>query len=283
MSHPPFAGPPATALPFATGFFSRQQNTRSMGPVAAPQDDSAPAKTKSRKKIQKLSAFNAFVSSGLPVMPGGIVKKGSAPVNAPAFTFKKGHDQGRELRSGSTRNEPGLPDAASSDMYSTTSARLPPAVSIDPVVSSGLPVMAGGIVQEVSAPVNAPAFTFKKGHGQGRELRSGSTRDEPGLPDAASSDMSAKKSARSPPAVPLDTEEAVHPIPPSLKPDSMPKHAKTKHSVCPHDRRWTLCKDCGGGSLCTHKRQKHLCKECGGKSRCSHGRQRSKCKACAKK
>ena len=210
MSHPPFAGPPATALPFATGFFSRQQNTRSMGPVAAPQDDSAPAKTKSRKKIQKLSAFNAFVSSGLPVMPGGIVKKGSAPVNAPAFTFKKGHDQGRELRSGSTR-------------------------------------------------------------------------DEPGLPDAASSDMSAKKSARSPPAVPLDTEEAVHPIPPSLKPDSMPKHAKTKHSVCPHDRRWTLCKDCGGGSLCTHKRQKHLCKECGGKSRCSHGRQRSKCKACAKK
>ena len=102
-------------------------------------------------------------------MPGGIVKKGSAPVNAPAFTFKKGHDQGRELRSGSTRNEPGLPDAASSDMYSTTSARLPPAVSIDPVVSSGLPVMAGGIVQEVSAPrgrfarpVLLPGFFFQK-------------------------------------------------------------------------------------------------------------------------
>ena len=124
MSHPPFAGFPATALPFATGFFSR--NTRSMGPVAAPQDDSAPAKTKSRKKIQKLSAFNPFVSSGLPVMPGGIVKKGSAPLNAPAFTSN--YDQGRELRSGSTHNDPGLPDAASSDMYSTKSARLPPAV-----------------------------------------------------------------------------------------------------------------------------------------------------------
>jgi hypothetical protein len=64
MSHPPFAGPPAAALPLATGFFSRQQNTRSMGPVTAPHDDGAPtpsAKTKSRNAVKGLSAFNPVV------------------------------------------------------------------------------------------------------------------------------------------------------------------------------------------------------------------------------
>ena len=218
MSQLPFADLPATALPLATGFFTRQQTTRSMGLGIAPQDDGASTRSgKSKSSNAVLNALNAFspvVSSGLGVTlnTGGIEKKASAPVNAPAFTSQNNHVQGRSLRSGSTRTDSGLSEG----------------LDMSPTLPAGLP----------------------------------------------------------PPVITVDTADAVHPIPTSVKeckPDSMPKHAKTKHSMCSHGRRWTICKDCGGGSLCIHKKQKHLCKECGGKSRCSHGRQRSKCKACANK
>ena len=51
-------------------------------------------------------------------------------------------------------------------------------------------------------------------------------------------------------------------------------------SACPHGRRRSRCKECGGASICEHGRQRSECKECGGASICEHGRVRSKCKEC---
>ena len=50
--------------------------------------------------------------------------------------------------------------------------------------------------------------------------------------------------------------------------------------ACPHGRRRTRCKECGGPSVCEHGRERSTCKECGGGSVCEHGRQRSRCKEC---
>ena len=33
---------------------------------------------------------------------------------------------------------------------------------------------------------------------------------------------------------------------------------------CPHGRRRSLCKECGGSGICEHGRQRSRCKECGG-------------------
>jgi hypothetical protein len=51
-------------------------------------------------------------------------------------------------------------------------------------------------------------------------------------------------------------------------------------SACPHGRRRSRCKECGGSGICEHGRQRTGCKECGGASICEHGRVRSKCKEC---
>ena len=51
-------------------------------------------------------------------------------------------------------------------------------------------------------------------------------------------------------------------------------------SACPHGRKRSRCKECGGASICEHARQRSQCKECGGASICEHGRERSKCKEC---
>ena len=50
--------------------------------------------------------------------------------------------------------------------------------------------------------------------------------------------------------------------------------------ACPHGRKRSICKECGGSSICEHGRQRSRCKECGGGSICEHGRERSKCKEC---
>ena len=42
--------------------------------------------------------------------------------------------------------------------------------------------------------------------------------------------------------------------------------------ACPHGRRRTQCKECGGASICEHGRLRFQCKECGGASICEHGR-----------
>ena len=51
-------------------------------------------------------------------------------------------------------------------------------------------------------------------------------------------------------------------------------------SECPHGRRRTRCKECGGVAICEHGRRRSRCKECGGSEICEHGRRRSKCKEC---
>ena len=37
---------------------------------------------------------------------------------------------------------------------------------------------------------------------------------------------------------------------------------KKPHSVCPHQRRRSECKECGGASICQHQRRRDRCKEC---------------------
>ena len=54
-------------------------------------------------------------------------------------------------------------------------------------------------------------------------------------------------------------------------------------SACPHGRRRSECKECGGASMCEHGRERRRCKECGGASICEHGRQRYQCKECGGK
>ena len=53
-------------------------------------------------------------------------------------------------------------------------------------------------------------------------------------------------------------------------------------SACPHGRKRSQCKECGGASICEHGRVRSTCKQCGGGSICEHGRVRSKCKECKK-
>ena len=76
------------------------------------------------------------------------------------------------------------------------------------------------------------------------------------------------------------------------------KKAAAKNRKCPHGKRLSLCKECGGeylcqhgrvkrqckhcggASMCIHKRRIPLCKECGGSALCEHGRQKRQCKLC---
>ena len=50
--------------------------------------------------------------------------------------------------------------------------------------------------------------------------------------------------------------------------------------ACPHGRRRSKCKECGGSQICEHGRQRPQCKECGGSQICEHGRLRYACKEC---
>ena len=57
------------------------------------------------------------------------------------------------------------------------------------------------------------------------------------------------------------------------------KIAPRHHGPCEHGVKYrSHCKVCGA---CPHGRRRSLCKECGGGSICEHGRQRSKCKECS--
>jgi len=49
---------------------------------------------------------------------------------------------------------------------------------------------------------------------------------------------------------------------------------------CPHGKRRTLCKECGGTQLCAHGNRKDYCKECGGSQICVHGKNKRNCKNC---
>jgi hypothetical protein len=51
-------------------------------------------------------------------------------------------------------------------------------------------------------------------------------------------------------------------------------------SACPHGRRRSYCKECGGSEICEHGRRRTQCKECGGSGICEHGRQHYHCKNC---
>jgi len=49
---------------------------------------------------------------------------------------------------------------------------------------------------------------------------------------------------------------------------------------CPHDRKKTRCRDCGGIGICKHNRQKYQCIECDGSDVCNHKLIRQYCKIC---
>ena len=50
---------------------------------------------------------------------------------------------------------------------------------------------------------------------------------------------------------------------------------------CPHGRRKALCRDCGGSQVCPHGRQIQYCRECGGTAYCAHNRLKRNCFACS--
>lgn len=58
---------------------------------------------------------------------------------------------------------------------------------------------------------------------------------------------------------------------------------KTKPTIikkCPHNKRKSVCVECGGVSICEHGKIKYRCKDCGGSSICEHGKTREICKDC---
>ena len=48
----------------------------------------------------------------------------------------------------------------------------------------------------------------------------------------------------------------------------------------PHQRKRSICKECGGAGICQHQRERSKCKECRGAIICQHQCVRSKCKEC---
>ena len=61
---------------------------------------------------------------------------------------------------------------------------------------------------------------------------------------------------------------------------AMRKGSRARDSGCPHGRRLSRCKECGGADICEHGRERRRCKECGGSGICEHGRMRSTCEEC---
>jgi len=62
-------------------------------------------------------------------------------------------------------------------------------------------------------------------------------------------------------------------------PETLPK-PKYVPPKCPHRKRRTQCKECGGGSVCEHRKQRATCTECGGSQICEHKKRRAECKEC---
>ena len=50
---------------------------------------------------------------------------------------------------------------------------------------------------------------------------------------------------------------------------------------CPHNKRKSRCKECGGSEICLHDKYKSICKDCGGSSICIHNKRKSQCKDCS--
>ena len=56
---------------------------------------------------------------------------------------------------------------------------------------------------------------------------------------------------------------------------------KKNSCKCPHNKRKSQCKECGGSQICEHNRTKTTCKECGGSEICEHQKQKRACKQCS--
>ncbi len=49
------------------------------------------------------------------------------------------------------------------------------------------------------------------------------------------------------------------------------------HKRCPHNRQYTGCKNCRGGSICQHNRCRARCKDCKGSGICKHNKRKERC------
>jgi len=49
---------------------------------------------------------------------------------------------------------------------------------------------------------------------------------------------------------------------------------------CEHNKRRSICKDCGGSQICEHNKRRSICKDCGGSQICEHSKIRSRCRDC---
>jgi hypothetical protein len=85
------------------------------------------------------------------------------------------------------------------------------------------------------------------------------------------------------PATPPASTGATHPIPRKM---AGGQGTGSRHKICKHGCRRTLCRTCGGRSLCVHQNQRNHCPACRnegikkGKSYCKHNRQKSRCVKC---
>ena len=64
------------------------------------------------------------------------------------------------------------------------------------------------------------------------------------------------------------------------RPQESKKLPQLMASICEHQRRRSLCKECKGSGICEHQRRRNTCKECKGSCICEHQRRRSQCKEC---
>ena len=77
-----------------------------------------------------------------------------------------------------------------------------------------------------------------------------------------------------------DLQGILAPVP-AMSTANAAKGKTPRAGLCPHQRRRSTCKECGGAGICQHQRIRSRCKECGGAGLCPHQRQRSRCKECS--
>lgn len=70
--------------------------------------------------------------------------------------------------------------------------------------------------------------------------------------------------------------------------ESICEHGKIKYrckecggaSICEHKNVKNICKECGGNQICVHNKYKRYCRECDGRAFCSHAKRKELCREC---
>jgi hypothetical protein len=184
MSHPPIADFPANptahaaALPLASVIIPHLHTRSRPGPLEDVGVSKKPGRTNSKALFQKLNGlFQPVVISSKALKLGGIQKKGTAQVVAPAPSSTNGHDhaEARKVVAPAPSSSNGHDNAEARKLRSgSTQAVLTgsdqPRVIHDPdsVAAVPEPVHAG---QDATNPEGANVFYFLLGGGVGARMR----------------------------------------------------------------------------------------------------------------